>query len=47
MMRIWGASSASTQARDKVLSRALRLETKLLNAIKKGDFTLDDLAAPR
>ena len=47
MMRIWGTSTASTQGRDKFLGRALMLETKLLNAIKKGDFTLDDLAAPK
>jgi stress-induced-phosphoprotein 1 len=47
MKRIWNASAMSKQGRDKVLARALTLETKLLDAIKKGDFTLDDLAAPK
>lgn len=46
MKRIWSASAASKQGSDKIFERALLTETELLDAIGKGDFTLDDLAAP-
>jgi hypothetical protein len=46
MKRIWVASATSKQGRDRTLERALMMETELLKAVEKGDFTLDDLAAP-